>query len=130
MIYFGESPKARGDAFYDDRLTRMLYAIRREPPLDVRELLFQTESTEAVHANDERPGPEEIGTLYRIDENLIKPTPSVIAIVDDILTTGSHFRAATTILSSHFPDTDIIGLFIARRVPEAVDPEEFDIIEP
>ena len=122
--------KARGDTLYDDRLTQMLNAIRRQPPLDVRELLFQTESTAAAHANDERPGPAEIAARYRVDEELTEPTPGVIAIVDDILTTGAHFRAAATILSSHFPAIDIIGLFVARRVPGAVDPEKFDDIEP
>jgi hypothetical protein len=30
------------------------------------------------------------------------------------------------ILRREFPDTKIVGLFIARRVPEAVDVEDFD----
>ena len=122
--------KTRGDALYDDRLTKMLCGIRRRPPLDVRELLAQTESTTAVHEKEVRPRPKEIAALYRVDPDLTEPIPSVIAIVDDILTTGAHFRAAVTVLSSQFQDADIIGLFVARRVPEAVDPEAFDDIEP
>lgn len=121
--------KAREDPLYDNRLTQMLYAIRRRPPLDVRELLFQTISTRAIHEQDLRPSPEEIAALYRVDSNLTRPIPSVTAIVDDILTTGAHFRAAETLLSSQFPGTDILGLFIARRAPETVDPEDFDDTE-
>ena len=38
-------------------------------------------------------------------------------VVDDVLTAGTHFRAAKSILGARFSDTRIIGLFIARRVP-------------
>ena len=110
--------KAKSDPLYDDRLTRMLSAIRPKPPLDVRELVVQTESTDPVHVGDVvRPAPEEIQALYRIDETLTEPAPDTIAVVDDILTTGAHFRAAKSVLSTHFPETSIIGLFIARIVP-------------
>ena len=101
----------------------MLGAIRSKPPLDVRELVVQTESMDPVHVGDvvRRPAPEEIQALYRIDETLdkklTKPAPDTIAVVDDILTTGAHFRAAKSVLSTHFPETSIIGLFIARIVP-------------
>ena len=55
--------KAKGDPLYDDRLTRMLRAIRTEPPLDVRELIVQTESTDAVHGRTVRPRPGVIEAL-------------------------------------------------------------------
>ena len=119
--------KAKGDPLYDDRLTRMLGAIRPKPPLDVRELIVQMVSTDAVRAREVRPAPEEIQALYRIDETLMEPAPDTIAVVDDILTTGAHFRAAKSVLSTHFPETSIIGLFIARRVRDAAaDFEDFD----
>ena len=51
--------------------------------------------------------------------SLTTPEPSVIAIVDDVLTTGAHFRAASAILAAQFPEVQILGLFLARRVPEA-----------
>ena len=118
--------KAKGDPLYDDRLTRMLGAIRPKPPLDVRELVVQTVSTDAIHVQDVRPAPEEIQALYRIDETLAEPAPGIIAVVDDILTTGAHFRATKSVLSTRFPGTSIIGLFISRRVPDTADLEDFD----
>ena len=118
--------KARGDPLHDDRLTRMLGAIQPKPPLDIRELIVQTESTAAVHAGDRRPAPERIEALYRIDETLTGPVRDIIAVVDDILTTGAHFRAAKSVLSARFPGVAIIGLFIARRVPNTVAIEDFD----
>ena len=115
--------KARDHQHYDDRLPRMLAAIRQEPPLDIRELIVQTESTEAAHLIDARPRPEDIEAIYRIDPDAAEPTPVSIAIVDDLLTTGAHFRAAKAILSNHFPQVPVVGLFIARRAPGTTIPE-------
>ena len=118
--------KAKGDPLHDDRLTRMLGAIRPAPPLDVRELIVQTASMDAVHGSPMRPTPERIGALYRIDEALMEPVPGIIAVVDDILTTGAHFRAAKSVLSARFPGAAIVGLFIARRTPNTAAIEDFD----
>ena len=107
--------KARGDPLYDDRLTQMLSAIRPNAAMDIRELIVQTVTTPAAHDSDDRPGPEQIAQSYRIDEGLVIPEPTNIAVVDDILTTGAHFRAVESVLSSRFPDARIVGLFLARR---------------
>ena len=118
--------KAKGDPLYDDRLIRMLQAIRPRPPLDIRELIVLMESMVAVHGSDVRPTPERIEALYRFEEASAEPPPETIVIVDDILTTGAHFRAAKSVLSARFPEAAIIGLFIARRVPDTADLEDFD----
>ena len=104
--------REKEDPLYDDRLTRMLQAV--SPALDVRELLVQPESTEAVHSRENRDRPDEIADRYYVDETLLSPDPKIIAIVDDVLTTGAHFRAATTVLRKYFPRTTMVGLFIAR----------------
>lgn len=119
--------KAKTDPLFDDRLTRMLRLIRPAPSLDVRELLIQTASTAAAHDQDVRPRPEDLVAVYRIDPALVTPTPSIILLCDDVLTTGCHYRAAHIVLQKAFPATPIVGLFIARRVPEAVDFEAFEI---
>lgn len=113
--------KAKGDPLYDDRLIRLLHAIRPQPPLDVRELVVQTVSTEAVHGRDDRPGPGQISKLYRINEELAAPLKACVAIVDDVLTTGAHFQAAKSVLEARFPEQVFIGLFLARRAPDTTD---------
>ena len=121
--------KVKEDPLYDDRLTRMLGSIRPSLPLDIRELIVQMVSTDAVHVRDMRPAPEQVQALYRIDETLTEPVRDIIAVVDDILTTGAHFRAAKSILSTRFPGAAIIGLFIARRVPNTAAIEDFDDVD-
>jgi hypothetical protein len=118
--------KSKTDALYDDRLARMVRGIRAQPQLDVRELVFQRASTAAAHDQEHRPTPEQIQANYGIDQTLRDPNPQVIGLFDDVLTTGAHFRAAAVALQQSFPGVKIIGLFIARRVPEAVDFEAFD----
>lgn len=111
--------KARADPLHDDRVTRMLRAVWPGQTADVREIIVQPESADAVHENPVRPTPSQIEASYGIDETLTTPEPSFIAIVDDVLTTGAHFRAANSVLASRFPTVQIVGLFIARRVPDA-----------
>jgi hypothetical protein len=86
--------KAKNNPFYDDRLVRMLDAIRPRPPLDIRELILQRVSTEAVHEQANRPCPEQIQENYAIDDTLLDPVPEMVGLVDDVLTTGAHFRGA------------------------------------
>jgi hypothetical protein len=117
--------KAKSDSLYDDRLVRMLQAIRAAPRPDIRELIVQRASMAAVHEQDHRPPPEEIQANYALDEKLRNPPPQVIGLFDDVLTTGAHYRAASAALKEAFPNVRVIGLFIARRVPEAVDMEDF-----
>ena len=111
--------KARGDAHYDDRMARVLQAIRPSQPIDARELILQTESTLAAHESSARRDPHDIQTRYRVDERLSLPSPVALIVVDDVLTTGAHFKAAQSVLNRCFPGVPVFGLFVARRaLPE------------
>jgi hypothetical protein len=113
--------KAKGHPLHDDRMVRMLRAIPAACPLDIRELIIQQQSMEAAHNADVRPTPEDIAACYCIDETLAKPKPNTITLLDDVMTTGAHYVAARRVLASRFSEVTIVGLFIARRVPETTD---------
>ncbi len=108
--------KASDHPDYDDRIEQICRGI--SPNADVRTLVKQTQSTIASHESAEgnRLNVEELLNVYQIDESLANPGPSSIAIVDDVLTVGTHYRAMHTVLSSRFPGVPIYGIFIARRV--------------
>lgn len=110
--------KAIGHPDYDDRMTRICRGVRPAPPLDVRELVVQSESLTSAHEAEEgqRPTVEELLRIYRTNEALSVPVPTAIGIFDDVLTAGVHYRAMHTVLSQRFPNVPIIGVFIARRV--------------
>jgi hypothetical protein len=108
----------RTDPNYDDRMTKMLHALTRgQAQRDIRELIIHRETTIPAHiSGDFRPTVAEIRANYEIDESLAEPPPKVIGIFDDILTAGSHFRAAKLVLTERFPGVPIVGVFIARRI--------------
>lgn len=58
------------------------------------------------------------GHEYRIDETLVAPEPGMVAVVDDLLTSGAHFRAAKRVLTRRFAGIKVVGLFLARQVRE------------
>lgn len=121
--------KAKGDPLYDDRLVQMLKAIPASGKLDIREIVVQKMSTDLVHQSESRLTPEQLEAIYEVDRRLLTPDPPLIAIVDDLLTTGAHFRASKSMLSSCFPATKIIGLFVARRVPDTSDLDDTDRLD-
>jgi hypothetical protein len=43
-------------------------------------------------------------------------TPQAIAVVDDVPTAGTHYRAMHTVLSQRPPRVPIAGVFVARRI--------------
>ena len=108
--------KTRDHADYDDRIERICRCIA--PGLDVRNLIVQSQSTTASHeaGAGERITLDALQALYQVDEALSAPPPKTIGIVDDVLTAGTHFRAAHNLLSARFPGVPIVGIFIARRI--------------
>lgn len=116
--------KVEGHADYDDRIEQICRGVGAN--FDVRKLVKQTQSTTASHEMNEgeRLTVEDLLAVYQIDETVSGPAPTSIAIVDDVLTAGTHYRAMHTVLSARFPKAKIYGIFIARRVfPDPFDDE-------
>ena len=113
--------KVKSDPMYDDRLMQMLQVLGTGIHPDVREMIVQRESIEAAHSTEVRPRIQGLLANFSIDEALVDPPPHAIGLIDDVLTTGSHFKAAQYLLRSRFPSIKIYGLFVARRVPGSED---------
>lgn len=109
------SSKHMDDPEYDDRMVKICQGISSQA--DVRSIVFQIETTVASHTvkDGERLKLEQLLNIYRINEGLCNPTPQRIIIVDDMLTTGTHFKAMQHTLQRRFPGIPIEGIFIARR---------------
>ena len=86
--------------------------------LEFLQLVVQRESRAPVHADQiHRVPPPVHAENYGIDQGAANPTPTSIGVFDDVLVTGSQFKAMQTVLEREFPGVPIIGIFIARRVP-------------
>lgn len=116
--------KNKKHLLYDNRMLQILEKAFGKKG-DIRELVEQINSTEAVHKSEERLKPEELQANLKINENLVDGTRSVIYIADDVITTGAHFIAMKRLLKTKFPNAKINGIFICRREIEAVDDDDF-----
>ena len=115
--------KTRNHALYDDRIVRVLDQMTAGLAADVRELVIQTEDLESFHDGC-RLRPEELLRHYEIDEGVCPiQDPTTVCIFDDILTTGSHFKAVATLIHRRWPSARIVGIFIARRYIPNAEPE-------
>jgi len=118
--------KARTDPEYDDRLVQILNMATEGRDADLRELLVQRTSMQASHTGAERTSIDALVANYDIDPALSgPPRPDGFVIFDDMLTTGRHFKAVQRVITGLYPTAPIFGLFIARRLPNASNLEDF-----
>ncbi len=110
--------KAKSDPQYDDRILQILRALEASASVrcDVRELIIQRRSYDPSHSSSDRISPADLHQLYHLAPDLLEPQPVRVALVDDVLTTGAHFRAGKDLLLKQWPDAHVTGLFVARAV--------------
>lgn len=100
---------------HDPRMNQILHRMATGLKSDIRELIIQTADLKSFHDGC-RLRPEELAACYEIDANLSQGSvPARVAIFDDILTTGSHFKAASSCIRDVWPEVPLVGIFLARR---------------
>ena len=87
--------------------------VKELPVKDTRDLLLQNVDTPCSH-NGWRLSPVERVEFLVVNELATHPKPRAVVIVDDVLTTGAHYRASKKVLRTRWPGLNVLGLFIAR----------------
>jgi predicted amidophosphoribosyltransferase len=77
-------------------------------------LVEQIASTDTFKGGH-RKSPAELKQNYRIAENRLQNLRGIVGIFDDVLTTGSHFKAIKEMILERAPQARVIGFFVARR---------------
>ncbi len=108
--------KIVGDPDHDERIGEVLRVAFRGFDADIRPLMEQTESTAADHESTERLSFAALLGVMRIAETQAQAPRRNIAVVDDVLNSGKHFKVAQYLLSQRFPGIPIIGVFLARCI--------------
>jgi len=106
--------RSPSDAEYDPRLDDVLHEVTGlMPTVRVERPLVRTVSVQAAHAG----GSRSVSAIQRTLgwAGFCKPTDHVI-LVDDVITTGSHFKACQQFLHEHQPGIDVVGVFWARTI--------------
>jgi hypothetical protein len=109
--------KRRDHPEFDDRLSRTLHLAFAGYDVDVRELLYQAQSTLADHAGPSRLGAAALYGLLRLDATALVylPVRERIAVFDDVLTSGKHYKCCERRLREALPGTPVSGVFLVRR---------------
>jgi hypothetical protein len=109
--------KRHGDPDFDDRLARTLELAFGAYDMDMRALLYQVQSTLPDHCGPMRLGVDELYRILRLDAAALgeRPVRERIALFDDVLTTGKHFKCCERRLREALPRTPIVGVFLLRR---------------
>jgi hypothetical protein len=116
--------KIPGHQDYDDRIHRLLRAAFTGFGADIRPMLEQAASSPADHESNDRLSHAALHELTRLNEAYaVAPSRPTIAVVDDVLNSGKHFKVAQELLSRRFPGIPVIGIFIARCVRNNPSPD-------
>lgn len=117
--------KTQDNVDYDDRVVDLCTQICSKPSEHWRccELLRMKHSIEAFHEkSNRRMEPSKFEQYLQFVAPDDKLNISTIFLVDDVLTTGSHFKAAQSVLHKHLgDDVKVIGLFIARTIHPVIN---------
>jgi len=108
--------KAPGHPDFDDRIHSLLRAAFGKNA-DVRPMLGLAESACADHESPDRLSYAALRAITRLDEaQAAAPPHGSIAVVDDVLNSGKHFKVAQELLAARFPGIPVIGIFVARCI--------------
>lgn len=112
--------KSKDHELYDNRMINIATkASQDQDRVKVIEFVEQITSTEAMHLSASRLSPLQLQNNYDVlSEIPDTDNVEVVLIFDDVLTTGSHFKAVKNMILNQYPNLSgkIYGLFIAKVV--------------
>jgi hypothetical protein len=119
--------KTKAHPLHDDRILQITRRIGSAFSLQVAELLENKVDREPQHASKNKRNIQAQIEHLRFNDAALTTSPAGIVLVDDVLTTGATFVACKSVLQTHMEGIRVLGLFVARRVPQPQpDPEDFD----
>ena len=102
---------------YDDRVLQVCHqTVSTIKTPDVRDLIQCINDIEPTHNEQTKPPPDELIKNYKLVYEAGYQPRKYLFLVDDMLTTGSHFVACKDLIQSTFPNTEVTGIFISKRV--------------
>lgn len=108
--------KRPGEADYCDRLLRALHRAFEGCNADIRPLLRLKVSARADHERKaQRLRRGELLKVMALDSaQLERPLRPIVALFDDVLTSGKHLSVAKACIRERFPDQLVIAVLVAR----------------
>ncbi len=123
-IYISNIPSSncKSDKCYDDRDLRTLCKLKSMiPRIKIEEPLENIISIQASHSG----GPRDINLLKRNYKwnGFQNSSINKLYLIDDVLTSGSHYKACKEVIIEHHRNIEVIGLFWSRAIEP--DPDQY-----
>lgn len=100
---------------HDPRLTMVLSSLRAMyPNAIVEEPIERNVSMEAAHTSEVRPTIDEV--YDSLSWSGFQTTSEAIILLDDVITTGTSFKACQRLIAQNCPGCTVYGVFWARTI--------------
>ena len=107
--------KLPGTAGYDPRVRDMLREAESKVGIRVVDALTIKRDRPAAHESPDRASITEHEANLAV-QSLDWVDAKTVAIFDDVLTSGTQFKAAMNVLRRHSPNSNFVGVFWVRRI--------------
>lgn len=102
---------------YDDRINQAIeHLIEYRPDLIVQNIIDLSQDLPSAHSENGIRNPNELENFIIVSDFINIPTPKQVFLIDDMITTGGHFKAIKKCFNRKYPDTEIIGVFWAKHI--------------
>ncbi|MFC1944846.1 hypothetical protein ACFLX5_05105 [Chloroflexota bacterium] len=115
MVFSIPTSKTKDHLDHDLRFEMLFEEVRAIKTVVVVEPIRYSISQLAAHDEGGTRDPDIIKSNY-IWDGFGGKCPDIVYIVDDVLTTGGHFRACKDFVLEHCPETLILGYFFCKAV--------------
>ena len=106
--------KVKANPLYDNRMTQALNYYCADQG-DIRELIYTLNDRDSLHGSNNRRSIPDLQANMAIDKTVCAQLGDHIVLFDDVLTTGASFKACKNLILQEYPNTRVIGIFVARR---------------
>ena len=110
------SSRTKQDPDYDPRFDMLFECMLKDScDIKIEEPIACISSTLPAHLGGSSRDPDDIKNNY-VWVGFSDPTPEELYIIDDVITSGGHFKACQSIILENNPAIQISGLFFCKTV--------------
>jgi len=114
LLLSAPTSKRRDSEYFDSRNDEVLKIVNKKTGIPVSYNLEVINDTTPVHLRGTYRNPDDFRDLYRFFP--FEYTPEIVYIVDDVITSGSHFVVWRDLIKQKHPNVEVRGLYLARAV--------------
>jgi hypothetical protein len=116
ILLAGPPSKQPNSPIFDSRNQDVLKSVHNAIGVPISFALSALQDIEPVHYQAGYRNPKQLRDLYNFTP--LTKIPEIIYIVDDVITSGSHFVVWRNLIHDYHPKVEVRGIYLARTVNE------------